>query len=186
MAKAGTRVRIDPERIRRAWERLSQRGLLLPPPTMAFFRLELLSPQDADAALPGTGARTGAPSLVLAFAPDERMCNPAGIVQGGVIAGVLDEAIGVLTAALVEGRPFTTAHLALDYFAPVPPGRRYLACASLVREGRRRMVVDAELLDPGRPDRPLARASAQQLFLDLVASGGGPRSTREEASSAKE
>lgn len=167
------KAKIDPERIRKTWRRLADRGFRLPPPTMGFFRLSLLSAEEAASALADGMAAHPQPSLVLAFDPDERMCNPGGIVQGGVIAGVLDEAIGVLTAALAEGRPFTTGHLALDYFAPVQPGRRHLAYAWLVRRGRRRMVVDAEMIEPGRPGRPLARASAQQLFLDLVGPGNG-------------
>ncbi len=175
-----TQTKIDPARIRRAWKRLADKGFRLPPPTMEFFRLELLPAEECAGGAQEGGTREDAPAaemspqpegtgLVLAFTPDERMCNPGGIVQGGVIAGVLDEAIGVLTAALAQGRPFTTAHLALDYFAPARPGERYLARAWLVRRGRRRMVVDAELFVAERADRPLARASAQQLFLDLVA-----------------
>ncbi|GAB6062991.1 PaaI family thioesterase [Deferrisoma palaeochoriense] len=80
-----------------------------------------------------------------------------GIVHGGLVATLLDEALGKLTTLL--GTPAVTAELTVRYLKPVPVGRP-LRVTGRVSNGRGRLLTgEAEaLLEDGTP---AARATAK-------------------------
>lgn len=80
-----------------------------------------------------------------------------GIVHGGLVATLLDEALGKLTTLL--GTPAVTAELTVRYLKPVPVGRP-LRVTGRVSNGRGRLLAgEAEaLLEDGTP---AARATAK-------------------------
>jgi acyl-coenzyme A thioesterase PaaI-like protein len=63
-----------------------------------------------------------------------------GLAHGGVIAALVDEAAGSLLIA--QGLRFVTAHLDVEYIAPVPIGQRLTITARLdSRHGRKHTVI---------------------------------------------
>jgi uncharacterized protein (TIGR00369 family) len=105
-------------------------------------------------------------AAVLAFVPPPRFLQGAQMLQGGIIAALLDFAMAFAAHALHSGaeRPFSTATLNLSLLRPATPGR-YLAHGHIVRSGRRLMFANAELRgDAG--GATVATASAVMPFTD--------------------
>src|SRR5947199_7070974 len=51
-------------------------------------------------------------------------CNPAGFIQGGILAAMLDDTMGPAVFAMTEGRLYTaTISLTVNFLAPARPGR---------------------------------------------------------------
>lgn len=88
-----------------------------------------------------------------------------GLVHGGVLASVFDEALGALQ--IYVGEPAVTANLSTDYVRPVPVGSvLHLSCRIDSREGRKLRVSGEAHLDA--PDGPVvARAGALFVFVPL-------------------
>lgn len=79
----------------------------------------------------------------------ERHLNPAGTVHGGVLASLIDTAMGAAVFSDAdadgEGRP-ATIELKVSYLEPGAMGR--LRCTARVRKsGRRITIVEAEVQD---------------------------------------
>lgn len=88
-------------------------------------------------------------SAVLAYMAHEREYNPMGTVHGGVIATVLDEAMGRAVHSLLEpGDGFATAELRTSYRRPVRVESGPLrAEAGVLHAGRSTALVEARLVD---------------------------------------
>lgn len=99
-------------------------------------------------------------TVVLAFAPPARFAQGAGVLQGGVVAALLDFAMAFAAhAALVADersfageRSFSSASLNVHFLRPAPPAR-YIARGRVVRAGRSLLFTAAEL---ARADEPAA------------------------------
>lgn len=103
--------------------------------------------------------------LKLRFEPTHEMCNPIGVVQGGFVTAMLDDASGLYCMIMVK-RDFITSQLSVDFFKSVKPGEPVIAVAKMIRIGLRQAVLDVELVSEG-DGRLLARATVYQMFLDL-------------------
>lgn len=77
------------------------------------------------------------------FTFDENKEGPAGLVHGGALAAVMDEAITV--AAFVNNRGGLTVNLNVDYQAPVPIGEQVVATGQIDRIDGRKTFLSAEL-----------------------------------------
>ena len=98
------------------------------------------------------------------FEPTADMCNPHGVVQGGFVTAMLDDAAG-LTCFACSQRHFTTSTLGVDFFYGTKPGEAVIATSTIVRMGLRQAVLDAELVRES-DGKLLARATIYQTFLD--------------------
>jgi len=81
-----------------------------------------------------------------------------GQVHGGVLAAALDEAMGIVAWSL--GRPCATAHLEVDYLAPVPLGGTVHITARCADQDGRKLYLEAEARLEGGSEPVAARASA--------------------------
>jgi uncharacterized protein (TIGR00369 family) len=87
-------------------------GRVDPPPAAVLLGWELQS-VDPDA---GT--------IEVAFTASDQFLNPAGVVQGGLLAAMLDDTVGpALVATLSPGEFAPTADLHVQFLAPARPGR---------------------------------------------------------------
>jgi acyl-coenzyme A thioesterase PaaI-like protein len=91
---------------------------------------------------------------------DERHQGGPGIVHGGLVAGALDEAVGLL--ATWYAFPAVTARIFVRYRRPVPINTELLLTAWLVDARGRRLHVDGALADG---DEPLAECRAALLHV---------------------
>jgi len=107
------------------------------------------------------GLRIGAvePGHVeLEWRPEPHICNRAGIVHGGYLAIVLDDAAGLAGASLGERFvPMLTMDLRIEYIRPALPHQAYRAIGTVVHAGKTRVIADGRVEDGD--GRMLARAS---------------------------
>jgi len=63
-------------------------------------------------------------AITVSFNADERFTNPAGAVQGGILAAMLDDAMGPAVVLATDGARYApTINLNINYLKPVAPGR---------------------------------------------------------------
>lgn len=86
------------------------------------------------------------------------LVNPAGMLQGGVIATLVDVAGGVAAARASGSHVVFTSDLTLHYLAAgrVGPVR---ATARVLRRGRTSVVVEVEVVDTGADNRLMTVAT---------------------------
>ena len=103
-------------------------------------------------------------TAVLAFAASARFVQGAQVLQGGIIATLLDFAMAFAAHARLapEERAFATATLTVNLLRAAPPGR-YLARGRIVRAGTRVMFAEAELASESGAS--VARATAVMPFV---------------------
>ena len=88
-------------------------------------------------------------TALLAFEPDERFLQGAGVIQGGVVAAMLDFACAVAAfGRLPAGQSFGTVSLQTSFLKPCLPGP-HRASARLTRMGARVIFAEAELRRDG-------------------------------------
>ena len=95
----------------------------------------------------------------------ERFANPMGTVHGGIIATLLDSALGcAVQTVLPDGAGYTTLGLEVKYLRPVPVDAGELrATGTVVHAGRRQATAEARLIDPA--GRLLATATTTCIVL---------------------
>lgn len=84
---------------------------------------------------------------IVAVEAGEQHLNPGGAVHGGVLATMIDVAMGTAVAT-TGGRAPVTVSLSVTYLEPGRAGRLE-ARARVRKRGKRLMVVEAEVLQDG-------------------------------------
>ncbi len=104
-------------------------------------------------------------TVTFACDADPRFANPMGTVHGGIIATLLDSALGcAVQTVLPDGVAYTTLSLELKYLRPVAVDAGQLrATGTVVHAGRRQATAEARLTD--EQDRLLATATTTCLVL---------------------
>ena len=104
---------------------------------------------------------------VIDWTPDPRYQGYAGVLHGGVISTLMDEAMAHAALSLVGRAP--TVEIAVKFLKPVMTGEA-LSIRAEVREQRRRvLIVDAELVQDGE-----TRARAEGKFIAVGKREPGP------------
>ena len=98
-------------------------------------------------------------SAVFAFDTAAWMSNPGGVAHGGVVAGMLDVAMGSLTYYFNGQRLTPTISLQVTYVRPMDLKRRVLIRVSLSSCGRTMGNVTAAAWQEGREDRIVSTGS---------------------------
>jgi acyl-coenzyme A thioesterase PaaI-like protein len=80
------------------------------------------------------------------FTPGETLQGWAGFVHGGVIACVLDEAMG--WAAMFSGTNNITARMQVRYRQMVPIGKTYSVSCTIIKQNSRLIETEARIADP--------------------------------------
>lgn len=100
-------------------------------------------------------------NLRVDYIATQAMCNPRSHIQGGMLAAMLDDAMGILAALNHAERPATTVNLHMDFLRPCHIG--VVQCnASFHKEGRQILNVYSEAW---QDDKIIASASAAFLLL---------------------
>ena len=100
---------------------------------------------------------------MLRYMPGEHLLNPVGIVFGGHIAGMIDDAAALITWFAGGKRPFATAQLSVNFLRAVKPGEALIAAAQLVGAGNRQAFVEVKLTREA-DGKPVATGSLVQTF----------------------
>lgn len=99
-------------------------------------------------------------TVEMAFMPPPEFANVRGTVQGGLIAGFLDEVMGAAVFVAHGGALQLTLDINLSLLRPVP-FERLTAKARVVKPGRRVTFVESELFDAS--GKLCARATATTM-----------------------
>jgi uncharacterized protein (TIGR00369 family) len=110
-------------------------GRAAPPPAAVLLGFELVSVD------PQAGR------IEVAFNATERFLNPAGVIQGGLLAAMLDDTLGpALVATLSEHEWAPTTDLHVQFLSPARPGR-LIGRGWVVRRGSQVAFLAGELWD---------------------------------------
>jgi uncharacterized protein (TIGR00369 family) len=96
----------------------------------------------------------------VSFTVREEMCNPAGILHGGVISGMLDEVAGIAVFSLGRDRFFTSINLQVDFLRPAQLGEEVAVVAEVIRAGERIIHVETQML---KDEKILAKADTNLI-----------------------
>jgi len=123
----------------------------MPPPCLKFLNSVVLKVENGKA--------------TVRYEPSAEMTNPFGLIQGGILAAMLDNVMGPAGFSAAEGKAFSTIQMSLTYQGAVKPGEIVIGEANVVKKGKTLMLVDGELFR--EHDRKLlARATAVNMFLN--------------------
>jgi uncharacterized protein (TIGR00369 family) len=103
---------------------------------------------------------------VAEFDPDPNYCGYPGLMHGGLVATILDEAMG--WASYGQGVWTVTARMQVRFRQPVPLTRRLRVSARVTRQGRRLVEARAELHD----DAGTLLAEGEGAFLRITPEQG--------------
>ncbi|MBA9004155.1 PaaI family thioesterase [Thermomonospora cellulosilytica] len=130
-----------------------QAGRVAPPPAAVTLGWELIAVD------PEQG------TIEVGFTAGEQFLNPAGVVQGGFLAAMLDDTLGpALVATLPEGQFAPTLDLHVQFLRPARPGR-LVGRGRIVQRGREVCFLAGELIDPD--GRPVAVATATARIMTM-------------------
>ena len=121
---------------------MSSGGTSDPPDSFAFADLLGLDLRDVDEA-PGESDAT------VRLVADDRHLNVGGVVHGGVIATMLDTAMGRAVREVTDEKT-ATSQLTVTYLDPAKPGL-LVATARVRKRGSALTVVEAEVEQDGEP-----------------------------------
>ncbi|ANU08475.1 PaaI family thioesterase [Paraurantiacibacter namhicola] len=99
-------------------------------------------------------------TIEMAFVPPEGFANMRGCVQGGLLAGFMDEAMGAAVYMGTGGKLQLSLDINLSLLRPVAM-ERLTVKAHTVKPGRRITFVEAELFD--HEGKLCARATATTM-----------------------
>lgn len=86
-------------------------------------------------------------TIEVGFTADARFLNPAGTVQGGFLAAMLDDTHGPALFAMTGGEIYApTIDFTVSFIKPAPPGR-FVGKGRVVNLGRTIAFTEAELFD---------------------------------------
>lgn len=103
---------------------------------------------------------------VAEFDPDPDYCGYPGLMHGGLVATILDEAMGWATYG--QGVWTVTARMQVRFRQPVPLTRRLRVAARVTRQRLRLVEASAELRD----DRGTLLAEGEGAFLRITPEQG--------------
>jgi len=90
---------------------------------------------------------TEAGTIEIGFTADERFVNPAGTVQGGFLAAMLDDTQGPALFAMTDGEVYApTIDFTVSFVKAARPGR-FVGKGRVVNLGRTVVFTEAELFD---------------------------------------
>jgi uncharacterized protein (TIGR00369 family) len=124
-------------------------GRVAPPPAAGLLGWELVAVD------PDEG------TIEVSFLATEHFLNPVGVVQGGLLAAMLDDTLGpALVATLGPGEFAPTTDLHVQFLRPAQPGR-LVGRGRIVRRGREVAFLAGELCDESGRVVAVATATAQ-------------------------
>ena len=102
----------------------------------------------------------------LALLVDERHLRNMPILHGGVLATLLDSALGVAASSVAPANRLTvTAQLNVNFIRPAFPGERLVAVGEVRHSGRQSVVAFGAVRTEG--NKLVATASGTFLFTDM-------------------
>jgi uncharacterized protein (TIGR00369 family) len=125
-------------------------NIKIPPPCFDFLNGELIS--------------AGEGKAECRFTPTEEMENPYGSIQGGILAGMMDNVLGPAMVTLAPDRASATIQMSVNYLKPAKAGEAVIGRAEVVRQGTNQVYLEGSL-ERESDGTLLLRATATNIFL---------------------
>lgn len=106
---------------------------------------------------------------VLSLEVRPEMTNPYGMIHGGMMALVMDEAIGWAIVSLDADVHYTSVNLTIDFLYAIREGERLRAKSSVVRQGKK--IIHAEVFVYDMEGRILGKASSNLVVTGMKLKG---------------
>jgi uncharacterized protein (TIGR00369 family) len=84
-------------------------------------------------------------SLTAEYIVRKDMCNPAGIMHGGVATGILDDLIGITVVASSSQVFYSSVNLNIDFLFSAKPDEKLIAKSKIVRMGKKIAHAEGEI-----------------------------------------
>ena len=91
------------------------------------------------------------------------MCNPVGTLHGGIHSAILDEVIGMTTAAMSNDTHFVSLNMTTDYLRAARAGEKVRAKAVFIRKGRTAIHLIGQLTNA--EGKELSRATQNMVSI---------------------
>lgn len=101
----------------------------------------------------------------LSLTVKKEMTNPYRNIHGGMMALVIDEAIGWAVVSLDTDNHYTSLNLNVDFLYAIAEGQRLRAVSEVIREGKKIIHVDCRVYD--MQNRLLAKASSNLIVTGM-------------------
>jgi uncharacterized protein (TIGR00369 family) len=105
-------------------------------------------------------------SLTFEYEIRKEMTNPAAILHGGVVAGIMDDLMGATVYSMELPGQYVTVNLDVSFFAMAKLGDVILARTKMLKKGRKVINMECEIWHPEK-DRLIAKGSANLMRADL-------------------
>ncbi len=120
-------------------------------PAIDFFRNNIgktsaeISPSPFGRWLNGTLIEVEEDSLTMEFIVRKDMCNPGGIMHGGVAIGMMDDIIGMTTFLMQNQAFYSTVNLNTDFLYSAKPDEKLIVKSKIVRMGKKIAHAEGEI-----------------------------------------
>jgi acyl-coenzyme A thioesterase 13 len=104
-----------------------------------------VSPSPFGRWLNGTLTEVEEGSLTAEFIVRKDMCNPGGIMHGGVAIGMMDDIIGLTSFAMGNQVFYSTVNLNTDFLYSAKPDEKLIAKSKIVRMGKKIAHAEGEI-----------------------------------------
>ena len=120
-------------------------------PATEFFRNNIgkasaeISPSPFGRWLNGTLIEVEEGSITMEFIVRKDMCNPGGIMHGGVAIGMMDDIIGMTTFLMQNQAFYSTVNLNTDFLYSAKPNEKLIVKSKIVRMGKKIAHAEGEI-----------------------------------------
>lgn len=120
-------------------------------PALEFFRSNIgktsseISPSPFGRWLNGTLTEAEEGSLAMEFIVRKDMCNPGGIMHGGVAIGMMDDIIGLTSFMMGNQVFYSTVNLNTDFLYSAKPDEKLIVKSKIVRMGKKIAHAEGEI-----------------------------------------
>lgn len=105
-------------------------------------------------------------SLTFEYEIRKEMTNPAEILHGGVVAGIMDDLMGATVYSMELPGQYVTVNLDVSYFAMAKLGDIIQARTRVLRMGRKVVNMECEIWHTAK-EKLIAKGSANLIRADL-------------------
>lgn len=102
-------------------------------------------------------------SLTIEVVVRPEMCNPAGTLHGGIHSAILDEVIGMTTAAMGNETHFVSLNMTTDYLRAARAGETVTATSQVIRKGRNAIHLIGQITNS--EGKELSRATQNMVSI---------------------
>lgn len=104
--------------------------------------------------------------LKLSFTVRKEFTNPLGIIHGGVLAGIIDESIGMTSYSLGLQDVFVALNLNVDFLRPAFLGEELFVSSEVIRSGKTLLHLDCVILN--KKGKIIAKASSNMVKTAVI------------------